>query len=69
MSLRLRRSIKIAPGIKLNLTKSGLGLTAGTRGAHYSEAPTTEPGFATPPRAMSTAASFGQFDRAHAGDG
>lgn len=36
MSLRLRRSIKIAPGVKLNFTKTGLGLTAGTRGAHYS---------------------------------
>ena len=36
MSLRFRRSIKIAPGIRLNLTKTGVGLTAGVRGAHYS---------------------------------
>ena len=33
------------------------------------EASTTEPGFAAPPSAMSAAASFGQFDQAHAGDG
>ncbi|HJP89039.1 MAG TPA: DUF4236 domain-containing protein [Candidatus Limnocylindrales bacterium] len=36
MGVRFRRSIKIAPGIKLNVTKTGLGLTAGVRGAHYS---------------------------------
>lgn len=36
MSLRFRRSVQIAPGVKLNLTKTGLGLTAGVRGAHYS---------------------------------
>jgi tetratricopeptide (TPR) repeat protein len=36
MSLRFRRSVKIAPGIKLNLTKTGWGVTAGPRGAHYS---------------------------------
>jgi tetratricopeptide (TPR) repeat protein len=33
---RFRRSIKIAPGLKVNLTKKGVGLTAGVRGAHYS---------------------------------
>ncbi len=36
MSLRFRRSVQIAPGVKLNFTKTGLGLTAGVRGAHYS---------------------------------
>ncbi|MBF6605931.1 MAG: DUF4236 domain-containing protein [Chloroflexi bacterium] len=36
MSLRFRRSIRIAPGIRINLTKTGLGLTVGPRGAHYS---------------------------------
>jgi tetratricopeptide (TPR) repeat protein len=36
MSLRYRRSIKIAPGIKINLTKTGLGMTVGPRGNHYS---------------------------------
>jgi tetratricopeptide (TPR) repeat protein len=36
MSLRFRRSIRIAPGVRLNLTKRGIGLTAGVRGAHYS---------------------------------
>lgn len=36
MSTRFRRSIKIAPGIRLNVTKSGFGITAGPKGAHYS---------------------------------
>jgi Ca2+-dependent lipid-binding protein len=36
MGLRFRRSIKIAPGIKFNVTKRGVGLTAGVRGAHVS---------------------------------
>jgi hypothetical protein len=36
MSLRYRRSIKLAPGLKLNVTKSGLGMTVGGKGAHYS---------------------------------
>lgn len=36
MSLRFRRSIRIAPGVKVNFTKTGLGFTVGPRGAHYS---------------------------------
>lgn len=36
MGTRFRRSIRIAPGVKLNVTKTGLGMTVGTRGAHYS---------------------------------
>lgn len=32
MALRFRRSIKLAPGLRLNLSKSGLGLSAGIRG-------------------------------------
>ncbi len=35
-SLRFRRSLKIAPGVRLNVTKTGFGVTAGPRGAHYS---------------------------------
>lgn len=35
MGLRFRRSIKIAPGVKLNLNKKSVGVTVGTRGAHY----------------------------------
>lgn len=35
MGLRYRKSIKIAPGIKLNINKNSIGLTAGVRGAHY----------------------------------
>lgn len=36
MGLRFRRSLKIAPGVKLNLTKTGFGMTFGPRGNHYS---------------------------------
>lgn len=35
MGLRFRRSLKIAPGLKLNFNKNSIGVTAGTRGAHY----------------------------------
>jgi hypothetical protein len=34
--LRVRRSIKLGPGVKLNLNKRSMGLTFGGRGAHYS---------------------------------
>lgn len=34
MGLRFRKSIKIAPGLKLNLNKKSMSVTAGTRGAH-----------------------------------
>ncbi len=33
--LRARRSIKVAPGFKVNLNKRSVGVTVGTRGAHY----------------------------------
>lgn len=33
MGFRLRKSIKIAPGVKLNLSKSGISTTIGKRGA------------------------------------
>lgn len=33
MAIRFRKSIKLAPGIRLNLSKNGLSLTAGVRGA------------------------------------
>jgi hypothetical protein len=35
-SLRFRRSFKLAPGIRLNVSKRTLGLSAGIRGARYS---------------------------------
>jgi hypothetical protein len=35
-SFRLRRSVKIAPGIRLNINKKSVGLSAGVRGARYS---------------------------------
>jgi tetratricopeptide (TPR) repeat protein len=35
-SLRFRRSIKIGPGVRLGVSKTGLGVSFGTRGARYS---------------------------------
>jgi hypothetical protein len=36
MGFRMRRSIKIAPGIRLNVSKRGVGMSAGIGGARYS---------------------------------
>ena len=36
MSLRFRRSMKIAPGLRLNFSKSGMGLSLGVPGARVS---------------------------------
>lgn len=36
MGVRFRRSIKIAPGVRLNVTKTGIGATFGGKGARYS---------------------------------
>ena len=35
MGLRFRKSIKIAPGLKINLNKKSISATVGTKGAHY----------------------------------
>lgn len=35
MGLRFRKSIKIAPGVKINLNKKSVSATVGTKGAHY----------------------------------
>ena|SRR6266536_43220 len=35
-SLRFRRSLKIAPGVRLNFNKRSIGVSAGVRGARYS---------------------------------
>lgn len=35
MGLRFRKSIKIAPGVKLNLNKNSSSVTVGTKGKHY----------------------------------
>lgn len=34
MAFRFRRSVKLAPGIRLNLGKRGVGISAGVRGLH-----------------------------------
>src|SRR3954454_13595860 len=36
MGFRARKSIKLGSGLRLTATKSGIGLSAGTRGARYS---------------------------------
>lgn len=36
MGVRFRRSIEIAPGVRLNVTKTGIGATFGGKGARYS---------------------------------
>ncbi len=35
MSFRFRRSIRIAPGVKINLNKKSVGITVGRRGMHH----------------------------------
>jgi len=34
MGIRFRRSVKILPGVRLNLSRSGVGISAGVRGLH-----------------------------------
>lgn len=36
MGLRFRKSIKIAPGVRMNLSKKGVGMSVGGKGARYS---------------------------------
>jgi tetratricopeptide (TPR) repeat protein len=36
MSYRFRKSVKLAPGVRMNVGKRGLGLSVGARGARYS---------------------------------
>jgi hypothetical protein len=36
MAMRFRRSIKIAPGIKVNFNKNSIGVSVGPKGAHVS---------------------------------
>lgn len=39
MGMRFRKSFKIAPGVKLNLSKRGIGVSAGVKGARVSLIP------------------------------
>ena len=36
MGLRFRKSIKIAPGVKMNIGKKSVGISVGTKGARMS---------------------------------
>ena len=36
MGFRMRKSIKLAPGVRLNVSKRGVGMSAGVGGARYS---------------------------------
>lgn len=40
MALYFRRSMKIAPGVRLNFSKRGVGVSVGVRGAHVSRSAT-----------------------------
>lgn len=35
MGMRFRKSIKVAPGVKINLNKNSISTTIGSKGAHY----------------------------------
>ena len=35
MGLRFQRRIKLFPGVRINLSKSGVGVSVGDRGAHF----------------------------------
>ncbi|HET8627761.1 MAG TPA: DUF4236 domain-containing protein [Thermomicrobiales bacterium] len=39
MGFRFRKSFKVAPGVRVNLSKSGIGTSFGVRGARYSVGP------------------------------
>ena len=36
MGFRMRKAIKLAPGVRLNVSKSGVGASVGGRGGRYS---------------------------------
>lgn len=36
MGFRFRKSFKVAPGVKINVSKKSIGISAGTKGAHVS---------------------------------
>ena len=40
MGLRFRKSIKIAPGVKINLNKKSTSVTFGSKGVHYTASST-----------------------------
>ena len=42
MGLRFHRSIRLLPGLRVNLSKSGVGLSAGDLGVTYSIGPKSE---------------------------
>src|SRR5947208_11759642 len=35
MGFRMRKSLKLAPGVRLNVSKTGIGMSAGVHGARY----------------------------------
>ena len=39
MSIRFFRRIKLCPGLRLNVSKSGISASVGVRGAHLTEGP------------------------------
>ena len=57
-SIRFRKSIKIAPGIRMSVSKRGFGLSAGVRGAHIRSTPRV----AGRQRSASRAGHFARLD-------
>ena len=39
MGFRVRKSITVVPGVRVNLSRSGIGYSAGVRGARVSRSP------------------------------
>lgn len=39
MPIGFRKSVKIAPGVRINISKKGIGTSVGVKGAHFSNGP------------------------------
>ena len=66
MGFRFRRSIRILPGVRVNLGKRGVSTSIGVRGAHVTLGKT---GTRTTVGAPGTGLSYTHFDKAHPGAG
>ena len=60
MGFRFRRSIKLLPGVRINLGKTGVTVSAGVRGAHVTVG---AKGTRTTVGVPGTGVSFTQYDR------
>ena len=60
MGFRFRRSIKLLPGVRINLGKQGVSVSAGVRGAHVTVG---AKGTRTTVGVPGTGVSFSQYER------